>query len=85
MNLFNSPVRSRGNDLSSRAGKILHHVQDEASDYATHGRDGLQRAGRDLSHFVREQPLEAILIGASVAMMAGVGLVLCRLFIRRAI
>ena len=85
MNLFNGPVRSRGNDLSSRAGKILHHVQDDAVDYATHGRDGIQRAGRNLSHFVREQPLEAILIGASVAMMAGIGLVFCRMWTHRSI
>ena len=36
-----------------------------------------------MSYFVREEPLEAILIGASVVMVAGVGLVLYRLWMRR--
>jgi ElaB/YqjD/DUF883 family membrane-anchored ribosome-binding protein len=62
---------------------MLEQLREDASEYAEQGRDGIQRAGRNLSHFVREQPLEAILIGASIAMVAGVGLVLCRLWMRR--
>jgi ElaB/YqjD/DUF883 family membrane-anchored ribosome-binding protein len=62
---------------------MLEHLREDASDYAEYGRDKAQRAGRTLSHFVREQPLEAILIGASMAMVAGVGLVLCRMWMRR--
>jgi ElaB/YqjD/DUF883 family membrane-anchored ribosome-binding protein len=62
---------------------MLEHFREDASEYAEHGRDSVRRAGRTVSHFVREQPLEAILIGASIAMVAGVGLVLCRMWMRR--
>ena len=77
------PMRSRGNVPASRAREMLEQFRDDASDFAEHGRDRVQRAGRGLSHFVREQPLEAILIGASIAMVGGIGLVLCRMWTRR--
>jgi ElaB/YqjD/DUF883 family membrane-anchored ribosome-binding protein len=83
MAIRNGPVRSRGNLPPSRAREMLEHIHEDASEYAEHERDKVQRAGRALSHFVREQPLEAILIGASIAMVAGVGLVLCRMWMRR--
>ena len=79
----NGPARSRGNAPAGRAREMFEHFGDDASDFAEHGRDRVQRAGRGLSHFVREQPLEAILIGASIAMVAGIGLVLCRMWTRR--
>lgn len=83
MAISSGPVRSRGNISAGRTREMLEQFRENASDYAEHGRDRVQRAGRTLSHFVREQPLEAIVIGASIAMMAGVGLVLCRLWMRR--
>lgn len=83
MAISNGPIRSRGNVAASRTGEMLERFRDEATDYAERGRDRVQRAGRTLSHFVREEPLEAILIGASIAMVAGVGLVLCRMWMRR--
>jgi ElaB/YqjD/DUF883 family membrane-anchored ribosome-binding protein len=83
MAISNGPVRSRGNVPAGRARETFEQFREDASEYAEHGRDRVQRAGRALSHFVREQPLEAILIGASIAMVAGVGLVLCRMWMRR--
>ena len=83
MAIRNGPVRSRINVTAGRGREILEHLRDDAADYAGHGRDRAQRAGRSVSHFVREQPLEAILISASIAMVAGVGLVLCRMWMRR--
>ncbi len=83
MAISKGPARSRGIVPVGRAREMLEHLRDDASEYAAEGRDGVRRAGRTVSHFVREQPLEAILIGASIAMMAGVGLVLCRMWMRR--
>jgi len=83
MAISNGPLRSRGNVPAGRAREMLEQFREDASDCAQNGRDRVQRAGRALSHFVREQPLEAILIGASIVMVAGVGLVLCRLWMRR--
>jgi len=83
MAISNGPIRSPRNVASSRTREMLEQFRDDASDYAERGRDKVQRAGRTLSHFVREEPLEAILIGASIAMVAGVGLVLCRMWMRR--
>ena len=83
MSLFNGLLRSRGNVRAGRAREMVEHFREEATGCAERGRNKVQRAGRNLSHFVREQPLEAILIGASAVMAAGVGLVLCRLWMRR--
>jgi len=83
MAISNRPARSRGNVAAGRTREMFDQFREDASDCAEHGRDRIQRAGRALSHFVREQPLEAILIGASLAMVAGVGLVLCRMWMRR--
>ena len=58
-------------DIDGRAREMYDHLRDEATEYAEQGRDKLQRVGRSVSHFVREEPLEAILIGASVAMATG--------------
>lgn len=76
-------MRSRGSSRTGRAQEMFEHLREDAAEYAEQGRDRVQRAGRTVSHFVREQPLEAILIGSSIAMVAGVGLVLCRMWMRR--
>ncbi|MCY2966920.1 MAG: hypothetical protein NT069_25355 [Planctomycetota bacterium] len=73
----------RRQEIGGRAQQMFDHFRDDATDYAEQGRDKLQRAGRSISHFVREEPLEAALIGASITMAVGVAVVLSRLWIRR--
>ena len=77
------PIRFPGNAPAGRIREMFEQFREDASEYAGQGRDRVQRAGRTVSRFVREQPLEAILIGASIAMVAGVGLTLCRMWMRR--
>jgi hypothetical protein len=62
------------------AHRSVGQLRDRAAEYAEEGRDQVHSAERALRRFVREQPLKSALIGASLAVAVGAGVLLGRFF-----
>jgi ElaB/YqjD/DUF883 family membrane-anchored ribosome-binding protein len=72
------PARNR-----PRKQAKLAQLRENASEYFGQGRDKVYLVERTLEHFIRTQPVKSVLIGASILMVAGVGLLLGRFWMRR--
>jgi len=58
-------------------------LHDTASAYAEQGEHKLHVAGRALKRFIREEPLKSALICTSLALAAGAGLLVGRIWLSR--
>ena len=78
------PVRAgRHGSVRHRKPAKLVQLRENASEYFEQGRDKVFQVERTLEHFIRTQPVKSVLIGASILMLAGVGLVLGSFWMRR--
>ena len=66
-----------------RKSAKLAQLRENASEYYEQGRDRVYQVERTLEQFIRTQPVKSVVIGASILMLAGVGLVLGSFWMRR--
>jgi ElaB/YqjD/DUF883 family membrane-anchored ribosome-binding protein len=79
-----SPARAvRPASRRPRKQAKLAQLRENAAEYYEQGRDKVYQVERTLEHFILAQPLKSVLIGASILMVAGVGLALGRFWMRR--
>ena len=72
------PARNR-----PRKQAKLAQLRENASEYFEQGRDRVYQVERTLEQFIRTQPVKSVVIGASILMLAGVGLALGTFWMRR--
>lgn len=70
-------LQKMGNIASDAVEENLEQMRENASEYYEHGRDGVHKAERTFEQFIRDRPIQSILIAA------GVGLFLGRFWMRR--
>jgi ElaB/YqjD/DUF883 family membrane-anchored ribosome-binding protein len=95
MATVNGAVRTQRHAASNRVRAVrpasrrhrkpakLAQMRENASEYFEQGRDQVYRVERTLEHFIRTQPVKSVVIGATILMLAGVGLALGTFWMRR--
>jgi ElaB/YqjD/DUF883 family membrane-anchored ribosome-binding protein len=69
--------------VRARKQAKLAQLRENASEYSEQGRDKVYQVEHTLEHFIRTQPVKFVLIGASILMVAGAGLLLGRFWMHR--
>lgn len=70
-------------NFRTTAARRFADFQHDAADYVEGGRAKLEQEGRALKDFLQRQPLSSIVLGTSVLMAAGAGLLMGRAWLRR--
>jgi ElaB/YqjD/DUF883 family membrane-anchored ribosome-binding protein len=65
-------VRDAGSQLRDAASEKIGQLRDHASDYYEQGRQRAQEWEQGLEEYIREKPIQSLLIAAGVGMLLGI-------------